>query len=50
MVLDGLQEFIYEKLYSNGGEIDFQNSNLIRYADDIIVAARSKEMAIQIQQ
>ncbi len=51
MTLDGLQEHIYTEL-SNGKRVvypiddfDFANGNLIRYADDIIITARSKELA-----
>lgn len=51
MVLDGLQDYIYDKLH-NGKRIiypidnvDFAEGNLIRYADDIIITARSYEKA-----
>lgn len=47
MTLDGLQEYIYVHLYPNG-EIDYPNGNLIRYADDIIVTARTAESAAQV--
>lgn len=49
MVLDGLQEHIFNRLNPNGGAIDYDDGNLIRYADDIIVAARTKETALKIQ-
>lgn len=48
MALDGLQEYIYERLYPDGDR-DYENGNLIRYADDIIVAARSEDEAKRIQ-
>ncbi|MCD7920561.1 MAG: exodeoxyribonuclease III [Clostridiales bacterium] len=44
MVLDGLQEYIFSRLYPNG-DIDYANGNLLRYADDIIIAVRSEETA-----
>ena len=47
MVLDRLQEEIFEKLYPYG-EIDYQNGNLLRYADDIIVSVRSEETGIKV--
>lgn len=42
MVLDGLQEFVYSRLYPNGQITDFYNGNVLRYADDIIIAARTE--------
>lgn len=52
MVLDGLQNYIYEKL-NNGRrivypveDVDFANGNLIRYADDIIITARDYNSAL----
>lgn len=49
MTLDGLQKYIYAHLYPEGTEIDYANGNLIRYADDIIVAARTEEEALRIR-
>lgn len=49
MVLDGMQEYLYQKLYGDG-ERDFKNGNLIRYADDFIVAANSPEDAYRIHE
>lgn len=56
MVLDGLQGYIYDKL-NNGrrvvypiDDIDFAEGNLIRYADDIIITARSSESAEMFMQ
>ena len=50
MVLDGLQKYIHIRLYNSEDEIDYSNGNMIRYADDIIVAARSYETAEQIRE
>ncbi len=47
MVLDGLQEEIFSKLYPDGN-IDYSNGNLLRYADDLIISARDKETASKI--
>lgn len=47
MVLDGLQERIFSTLYPDG-EIDYRDGNLLRYADDIIVATRDKETAVKV--
>ncbi len=44
MVLDGLQNYLFSMLYPNG-DIDYSDGNLLRYADDIIVSARTKESA-----
>ena len=49
MVLDGLQEHIYRSLYSEQEQRDYANGNLVRYADDIFVAARTKEDAYKIR-
>ena len=44
MVLDGLQKYIYTGLYGKR-EIDYQNGNMIRFADDICLLAKSKRDA-----
>lgn len=48
-VLDGLQTYIFEGLYGDDyrekDTTDFTNGNMIRYADDILVQARTKETA-----
>ena len=44
MMLDGLQSYIYDRLYPHGG-VDYKNGNLIRFLDDMIVTARSKVQA-----
>ena len=49
MVLDGLQDFVYQKLYPNG-DIDYFNGNVLRYADDIIISARTQEQAEQMRE
>ncbi len=48
MVMDGLQQHVYARLYPSG-EIDFDNGYLLRYADDIVVAARTAETASRIR-
>ena len=51
MTLDGLQDRIYEEFGRKEGDngFDFSNGNMIRYADDIIVAVRSKEDAEKVR-
>ena len=49
MVLDGMQEYIFSRLFPNKNEIDYAEGNLIRYADDIIISARSEESAQKIR-
>ena len=48
MVLNGLQEYIFDQLYPDGN-IDYRDGNLVRYADDIIIAARTKDSSLKIQ-
>ena len=48
MTLDGLQKAIFNEMYQDHQPIDYRNGNLIRYSDDILVAARTKEDAIRI--
>lgn len=47
MLLDGLQSFIYDKLYPDGG-VDYLNGNMIRFCDDIVITAKSEESAVDI--
>lgn len=42
MVLDGLQGRIYDALNHGGGARDFANGNMVRFADDILIAARTR--------
>ena len=49
MVLDGLQTYIYYRLYPQGGT-DFSNGAMIRFLDDIVVTARSRQQAGLIMQ
>ena len=44
MVLDGLQAFLYDGLSPNG-KIDYGDGNMIRFADDIIITARTADSA-----
>lgn len=47
MTLDGIQKHIYEALYGDG-EPDYENGNLIRFADDIIITTKDEETAVKI--
>ncbi|MGP1521642.1 MAG: exodeoxyribonuclease III [Treponema sp.] len=49
MTLDGLPEYIYSSLQSSAKKIDYSDGDMIRYADDIIITARSKESAEKIK-
>lgn len=44
MTLDGMQKHLYHELYTDN-EIDYANGNLIRFADDILITAKSLEDA-----
>lgn len=48
MVLDGLQGYIYKELYGGEEHVDYPDGNMIRYADDIIVTARTRQTAERI--
>lgn len=47
-VLDGLQKHIYQALHGTSTPKDFANGNLIRFADDVLITARSMEDAERI--
>ena len=47
IALDGLQDYLYEHLYPDG-EIDYQFGNMVRYADDILVTARTELQGLYI--
>ena len=47
-VLDGLQSVIYQGLKDFRKQDDYANGNLIRFADDIIVTVRSKEIGDKV--
>lgn len=49
MTLDGLQEYVYNRLYPRFDDVDYPNGNMIRYADDILFMARTEETAEKIQ-
>lgn len=49
MILDGLQTYIYDKLYPKG-HADYAEGTMTRFADDIIVLARSEQTANAIFQ
>jgi RNA-directed DNA polymerase len=49
MALDGAQQVIFEGLYGKSyGGIDYADGNLIRFADDILITARTMESAEKI--
>ena len=49
MMLDGMQSYIYERLYPAGNN-PYQDASMIRFADDVIVTAKSREQAELIMQ
>ena len=49
MTLDGLQEYVYSRLYPDGG-IDYADGNMVRYADDILFMARTEDTALKIRE
>ncbi len=48
MTLDGAQQAIFDGLHDGNVDIDYADGNLIRFADDIIVTARTRESATEI--
>ena len=50
MTLDGLQDYVYERLYFSYDEIDYADGNMVRYADDILFMARTEGTARKILQ
>ena len=49
MMLDGLQSYIYDRLYPSGG-VDYPNGNLNRLLDDMVITARDRTQAELIMQ
>lgn len=49
MTLDGLQDYVYSRLYPHGDGIDYPDGNMVRYADDILFTARTEETARRIR-
>ncbi len=49
MMLDGLQSYLYDRLYPNGG-VDYPNGCLTRFADDMVITARTRFQAEKILQ
>lgn len=48
-ILDGLQFYIRCRLDTNNGDyVDYDNGNMVRYADDVLVTARTPEDAEKI--
>lgn len=50
MALDGLQDYVYERLYPYTDDIDYADGNMVRYADDILFMARTEDTALKIRQ
>ena len=52
MSMDGLQDYIYARLNPGMRDdlIDYDNGNMIRFADDILISARNEETAREIKQ
>jgi RNA-directed DNA polymerase len=48
MALDGMQQAIFDSLHGRSADIDYADGDLIRFADDIIVTARTKGSAEKI--
>lgn len=49
MLLDGLQSYLYDRLYPEG-KVDYLDGNAIRFADDILITARTRDSAERILQ
>lgn len=49
MMLDGLQSYIYDRLYPDGS-VDYNNGNLLRFLDDMVITARTRIQAELIMQ
>lgn len=49
MTLDGLQKYLIRRMFPGSLEPDYAGCNLVRYCDDIIVAARSRNDAETIR-
>lgn len=47
MLLDGLQSYIYDNLYPHGG-VNYANGNVIRFADDLCIFAKTRGDADRI--
>lgn len=48
MTLDGMQDFIYSRLFPDG-DIDYMQGSVVRFADDFVITARSKKQVIEIR-
>jgi len=49
MALDGMQEYVYGRLYPSEDKIDYADGNMVRYADDVLFMARTEETAKKIK-
>lgn len=46
IMLDGLQSYLYDRLYPQGG-VDYRDGDLLRFADDMIILVRTRARATQ---
>lgn len=49
MTLDGLQRYVYDRLYPEGTHPDYADGYMVRYADDILFFARTEQTARRIE-
>ena len=49
-ILDGMQMKVYETLHGTTSPLDYANSNLLRFADDVLVTVRTQEAAQIVRQ
>ena len=49
MTLDGLEEYVYKKLYPLENRIDYKKFDMIRFADDVLFVTESEEHAKRIK-
>ena len=49
MLLDGLQTWVYDRMYPNG-YTDYRNGSMVRFADDVVFTARSQADALKIRE
>jgi RNA-directed DNA polymerase len=48
MTLDGAQQAIFDGLHGNAASIEYSDGNLIRFADDMLITANTRESAERV--